>query len=60
MTAADPARCVPPGSARASPRSSATSCLYIKRLEDIDLDVLAEIIQAGLADLGTRWPVDAG
>lgn len=33
------------------------SCLYINKLEDIDLDVLAELIDAGLADLGRRWPV---
>ena len=28
------------------------SCLYFKKLEDIDLDVLAELIEAGLEDLG--------
>lgn len=36
------------------------SCLYIKRLSDIDESVLEEILRAGLADLGQRWPVDAG
>lgn len=33
------------------------SCLYLNKLEDADLDVLAELIRAGLADLATRWPV---
>ena len=33
------------------------SCLYINKLDDVDLDVVAEIIRAGLDDLGTRWPV---
>ena len=33
------------------------SCLYINKLADIDEDVLRELIAAGLADLGTRWPV---
>ena len=33
------------------------SCLYVNRLSDIDLDVLAELIQAGLDDLGRKWPV---
>jgi len=33
------------------------SCLYVNRLSDVDLDVLAELIQAGLDDLGRQWPV---
>ena len=33
------------------------SCLYINKLADVDLDVLREIIRAGLADLGNKWPV---
>lgn len=33
------------------------SCLYVNRLSDVDLDVLAELIQAGLNDLGRKWPV---
>lgn len=33
------------------------SCLYINKLADVDLEVVAEIIKAGLDDLGTRWPV---
>ena len=33
------------------------SCLYINKLADIDTDVLAELIRAGLADLDKKWPV---
>lgn len=33
------------------------SCLYVRRLSDIDMDVLAELIRAGLADLSQRWTV---
>ncbi|CUK01461.1 hypothetical protein RUE5091_02254 [Ruegeria denitrificans] len=33
------------------------SCLYLNKLADIDLDVLAELIRAGLADLDQHWPV---
>lgn len=36
------------------------SCVYFKRLPDIDQVVLEEIIRAGLVDLKSRWPVDAG
>ena len=33
------------------------ACLYINKLADVDLDVVAEIIRAGLDDLATRWPI---
>lgn len=33
------------------------SCLYVNKLADIELEVLAELIRAGLDDLGTRWPI---
>jgi hypothetical protein len=33
------------------------SCLYVNKLADIDLDVLAELIKTGLDDLGRKWPV---
>ena len=33
------------------------SCLYINKLEDIDLDVLAELIATGLTDLSKTWNV---
>ncbi|WP_170333483.1 DUF1801 domain-containing protein [Ruegeria arenilitoris] len=34
------------------------SCLYVNKLADIDLDVLPELIRAGLEDLNRRWPVE--
>lgn len=34
------------------------SCLYVNKLADIDLEVLADLIRAGLRDLATRWPVE--
>jgi hypothetical protein len=36
---------------------SGKSCLYVKRLSDIDPEVLGELIRAGLADLDATWPV---
>lgn len=33
------------------------SCLYLNKLADVDEAVLAELIRAGLDDLGQRWPV---
>lgn len=35
------------------------SCLYVRKLADIDLDVLEEIVREGLGTLRQRWPVDA-
>ncbi|WP_375550727.1 DUF1801 domain-containing protein [Rhodophyticola porphyridii] len=35
------------------------ACLYVNKLADIDREVLAELIAAGLEDLGRRWPVSA-
>lgn len=34
------------------------SCLYINKLNDIDLGVLKELIAAGIEDLGRHWPVE--
>ncbi len=34
------------------------SCLYINKLADIDMGVLARLVKAGLADLGRIWPVE--
>jgi hypothetical protein len=34
------------------------SCLYFKRLSDIDEDVLRELIRAGLDNLHRIWPVE--
>ena len=36
------------------------SCLYINKLADVDTDVLAELIRAGLQDLDKKWPVQPG
>lgn len=33
------------------------NCLYINKLADIDLDVLKELVRAGLDDLGRRWEI---
>ncbi len=33
------------------------ACLYLKHLDDADAAVLAELIAAGLADLGRRWTI---
>jgi hypothetical protein len=44
---------------RLGKHSIGKSCLYVKRLADINLDVLAELIEAGLKDLGEKYPVKA-
>lgn len=33
------------------------SCLYINKLADVDLDVLEELIQAGLDDMAQKYPL---
>ncbi|MBD3665859.1 DUF1801 domain-containing protein [Sulfitobacter aestuariivivens] len=43
--------------ARLGKHSKGKSCLYLNKLEDADIDVLGELIRAGLKDLGMRWPV---
>lgn len=35
------------------------SCLNVNKLADIDLDVLRELIRAGVQDLNIIWPVTA-
>lgn len=42
---------------RLGTHSTGKSCLYVKRLSDIDMDVLAELIAAGLKDLDAKWTV---
>ncbi|WP_095588315.1 DUF1801 domain-containing protein [Actibacterium ureilyticum] len=42
---------------RLGPHRRGKSCLYLTRLAPIDMDVLAELIRAGLDDLGQRWTV---
>lgn len=43
--------------ARLGPHRTGKSCLYIKRLDRIDLTVLADLIRAGLQGLGQRWTI---
>lgn len=43
--------------ARLGPHRLGKACLYVRRLDKVDPGVLRELIQAGLADLGKRWPV---
>lgn len=33
------------------------SCLYINKLADVDINVLEELIRAGLKALDAKWPV---
>lgn len=35
------------------------ACLYVNKLSDIDMDVLEELVRAGLRDLNAKWPVTA-
>lgn len=44
-------------SARLGKHKWGKACLYINKLEDIELEVLGELIAAGLEDLGRRWTV---
>ncbi|MCX7890167.1 MAG: DUF1801 domain-containing protein [Rhodobacteraceae bacterium] len=43
--------------ARLGRHRAGKACLYIRRLADIDEDVLALLIRRGLDRLGERWPV---
>lgn len=43
--------------ARLGKHKMGKSCLYVNKLADIDLDVLAELIRAGLRDLDKTWKV---
>ena len=43
--------------ARLGKHKMGKSCLYVNKLADIDLDVLAELIRTGLSDLNKKWPV---
>ncbi|MEL6464308.1 MAG: DUF1801 domain-containing protein [Pseudomonadota bacterium] len=42
---------------RLGPHAKGKSCLYITRLDRVDVDVLGELVAAGLRDLATHWPV---
>ena len=42
---------------RLGKHSVGKSCLYINKLYDIDLNVLAELIETGVKDLSKKYPV---
>jgi hypothetical protein len=44
--------------ARLGPHKTGKSCLYLKRLADVDPAVLEELVRAGLADMSARFPRD--
>ena len=44
--------------ARLGKHKMGKSYLYVNKLPDIDLDVLRELIVAGLGDLNKKWPVE--
>lgn len=43
--------------ARLGKHKKGKACLYVNKLEDIDMQVLGELIAAGLKDLGRQWPI---
>lgn len=43
--------------ARLGKHKAGRSCLWVNKLEDIDLGVLGELIRTGLSDLDRRWKV---
>lgn len=42
---------------RLGPHKLGKACLYLGSLAKVDQDVLAELISAGLKDLGKRWEI---
>jgi len=36
-------------------RATGKSCLYLKRLDDVDMDVLAELIDRSVRDMATKY-----
>lgn len=42
---------------RLGPHKLGKSCLYLGALSKVDLCVVAELIRAGLRDLGSRWEI---
>lgn len=45
--------------AQIGPHKLGKSCLYIKRLSDVDLAIVSELISKGLDDLKTRYTVQS-
>jgi hypothetical protein len=44
--------------ARLGPHKLGKSCLYLKRLSDVDAEVLEELVRAGIDDMRKRYPPD--
>jgi hypothetical protein len=44
--------------AQLGPHRLGKSCVYLRRLAGVDMDVLAQLIRAGLNDLATRWTLE--
>ncbi len=44
---------------RLGPHKLGKACLYVTRLDRIDMSALAELITMGLVDLGRKYPVSA-
>jgi len=44
--------------ARLGKHKTGRSCLYVNKLADIDMEVLGDLMRAGLRDLATHWPVE--
>lgn len=42
--------------ARLGPHTTGKSCLYIRRLADVDIDVLADLMRRAVADMRERHP----
>lgn len=42
---------------RLGKHKTGVSCLYLNKLADVDMDVLEELVRAGLQDLKGIWPV---
>lgn len=43
---------------RLGPHKTSVSCLYIKRLEDVDQDVLRELVEHSLEELEQQYPAE--
>ncbi len=44
--------------ARLGKHTTGKSCLYVRRLSDIDLEVLEELVSASVAHMRKRYPTD--
>ena len=42
--------------ARLGPHTTGKSCLYLKRLDAVDLDVLEELVALAWQEMNARWP----